>query len=138
AVAVQDDGAHARRLGDLLGGGENAFEHRAVQRVVLVRPVQRDHGDVVLDLDAYAGLFHAPGLYSGIETRTPSSRCSGPDPLGPAGLSALRCLAAGVPLNSPSTLLYGPGLGRGLPPGNASRMIVRLTIPHCLRNGPVV
>ena len=33
---------------------------------------------------------------------------------------------------------YGPGFGRALPPGNASRMIVRCTIPSCLQSGPVL
>ena len=28
--------------------------------------------------------------------------------------------------------------GRSAPPGNASRRIVRCTVPHCLRNGPVL
>lgn len=33
---------------------------------------------------------------------------------------------------------YAPGLRRGPPPGNASRRIVRCTVPHCFRSGPVL
>ena len=33
---------------------------------------------------------------------------------------------------------YGPGFGRGLPPGNARRRIVRCTVPSCLNSGPVL
>ncbi len=33
---------------------------------------------------------------------------------------------------------YGPGFGRTLPPGNASRRIVRCTVPSCLCSGPVL
>ena len=39
---------------DLLGGGDDRLEHRAVQRVVLVGPGQGDQRDVVGDLDADA------------------------------------------------------------------------------------
>jgi hypothetical protein len=33
---------------------------------------------------------------------------------------------------------YGPGLGRGLPPGKASRRIVRCTVPSCLDSRPAL
>jgi len=32
----------------------------------------------------------------------------------------------------------GPGFGRGLPPGKASRRMVRCTMPNCWKNGPVL
>ena len=34
--------------------------------------------------------------------------------------------------------VYGPGLGRTLPPGKARRRIVRWTVPSCLCSGPVL
>jgi len=46
----------------------------------------------------------------------------------------------GGPSPLPRRLLprYGPGFGRGLPPGNASRMMVRCTVPSCWCSGPVL
>ena len=71
----------------------------------------------------------------GIETRTPSECCSGPEPSGPGGWVRTWPLEEYAAASPP---LYGPGLGRGLPPGKASRRIVRWTIPHCLSSGPVL
>ena len=38
----------------------------------------------------------------------------------------------------PAARRTGGAFGRGEPPGNASRRIVRWTISHCCRNGPVL
>ena len=49
-----------------------------------------------------------------------------------------KAATAGRSDRSDSSARYGPGLGRGLPPGNASRRIVRCTMPSCWENGPVL
>ena len=49
-VAAQHHGAHARRRRrSLLGRGDDALEHRGVERVVLVRAREPDLGDVIVD-----------------------------------------------------------------------------------------
>jgi hypothetical protein len=63
---------------------------------------------------------------------TPGVRC-------PASYAAVATTAGGLaaacapPLPSAR---YGPGFGRGFPPGNASRRIVRCTVPSCLPKRP--
>ena len=85
--------------------------------------------------------------------RRPRRRRTGPQRRLTLGRAA-GCCAACRPAAGPSSLReggtvslrgascsgasYGPGFGRGSPPGKASRAIVRCTVPHCLRIGPVL
>ena len=54
-VAGENDGAHGRVGGQLAAGRAQRVEHRAVQRIQLVGPVETDIGDAVCDLDGDAG-----------------------------------------------------------------------------------
>lgn len=51
---------------------------------------------------------------------------------------ASECSTSAGPQRAAVGARYGPGFGRCLPPGRASRRIVRWTIPNCCMNGPLL
>ena len=73
SLAGQHHGAHALLVHQALASGHNAFEHRAVERIHLVRPVQPDIGDMILDGDADAVVHGLSSLWSSVRRR-PESR----------------------------------------------------------------
>ena len=54
ARAGEHDGAQARHAAEPLARRDDRLEHRRIERVELVRPVERDLGDASGDVDCHA------------------------------------------------------------------------------------